>query len=123
MRLTLASPSLYRVGSFELDLQAGELHTNGFKIRLQEQPLEILAMLVDRPGEMVTREELRLKLWPADTFVDFEHGLNRAINKLREALGDDAAKPRYIETLPRRGYRLIAPVENVGPAFTPGNGD
>ena len=123
MRLTLASPSLYRVGSFELDLQAGELHTNGFKIRLQEQPLEILAMLVDRPGEMVTREELRLKLWPADTFVDFEHGLNRAINKLREALGDDAAKPRYIETLPRRGYRLIAPVENVGPAYTPGNGD
>jgi len=112
MRLTPASSAQVRVGSFELDLQAGELHTKGFKVRLQDQPLEVLAMLVDHAGEVVTREELRLKLWPADTFVDFEHGLNRAINKLREALGDDAAKPRYIETLPRRGYRLIAQVES-----------
>lgn len=107
MKPTPASSPQVRIGSFELDLQAGELYTNGTKTRLQDQPLEILAMLVDRPGEVLSREELRLKLWPADTFVDFEHGLNRAINKLREALGDDAAKPRYIGTLPRHGYRLI----------------
>jgi len=121
MNLNLATPAHIRIGSYELDLQAGELHKRGFKVRLQEQPFEILAMLVDRPGEVVTREELRRKLWPADTYVDFEHGLNRAINKLRQALGDDPGKPRYIETLPRRGYRLIAPVGTVSPVSPPAN--
>jgi DNA-binding winged helix-turn-helix (wHTH) protein len=116
----VANPQV-RIGIFELDLQAGELHTNGLKIRLQDQPLKILTMLVDRSGEVLSREELRLKLWPADTFVDFEHGLNRAINKLRKSLGDDADKPRYVETLPRRGYRLIAPVVTVAPLSPPAN--
>jgi len=102
-----------RIGSFKLDIEAGELRSNGLKIRVQEQPREVLAMLLDRPGEVVTREQLRRRLWPDHTFVDFEHGLNKAISKLREALGDDADKPRYIETLPRRGYRLIAPVQFV----------
>ena len=111
MKLNPSTTTQVRIGAFELDLQAGELLTNGSKVRLQEQPRLVLAMLVDRPGQVVTREELRRKLWPAEMFVDFEHGLNRAINKLREALGDDAGKPRYIETLPRRGYRLISPVE------------
>jgi len=114
MKPPTASPAQARIGSFHLDLQAGELHKNGLKVRLQEQPRQILAMLIDRPGEVVTREELKRRLWPADTFVDFEHGLNKAINRLREALGDKVSTPRYIETLPRRGYRLIAPVEPVG---------
>ncbi len=99
-----------RFGAFEVDLRAGELRRQGRKIKLQEQPLQVLAMLLQRPGEVVTREELRAKLWPADTFVDFDHGLNKAINKIREALGDSADNPRFIETLPRRGYRFIAPV-------------
>ena len=119
MTLKVATTAHIRIGSYELDLQAGELHKGGFRVRLQEQPFEILAIFVDRPGEVVTREELRHKLWPADTFVDFEHGLNKAINKLRQALGDDAGNPRYIETLPRRGYRLIAPVEAVAPVSPP----
>jgi len=121
VKLNPATAAHIRIGSYELDFQAGELHKDGFRIRLQEQPFEILAILADRPGEVVTREELRHKLWPADTYVDFEHGLNRAINKLRQALGDAAGKPRYIETLPRRGYRLIAPVEPVVPRPTPVN--
>ena len=121
MKRNSASSAQVRIGSFTLDFPSGELHKGGFKIRLQEQPFHILTMLVDRPGEVVTREELRRKLWPGDTFVDFEHGLNRAINKLRHALGDEAGKPRYIETLPRRGYRLIAPVETVAPVSTPAN--
>ncbi len=103
-----------RFGIFEVDLQAGELRKQGFKIKLQEQPFQVLVMLLERPGEVVTREELQTKLWPANTFVDFEPGLNRAINKLREALGDDADSPRFIETLPRRGYRFVAPVERAG---------
>ena len=102
-----------RFGIFEVDLQAGELRRQGSKIKLQEQPFQVLAMLLERPEEVVTREELQKKLWPADTFVDFERGLNRAINKLREALGDDADSPRFIETLPRRGYRFVAPVETA----------
>jgi Tol biopolymer transport system component/DNA-binding winged helix-turn-helix (wHTH) protein len=113
MKPNSSSPAQARIGSFALDIQAGELHKSGLKVRLQEQPRQVLAMLVDRPGEVVTREELRRRLWPVDTFVDFDHGLNKAINKLREALGDDADKPRYIETLPRRSYRLIAPVEPI----------
>jgi DNA-binding winged helix-turn-helix (wHTH) protein len=101
-----------RFGVFELDLRAGELRKNGRKLRLQEQPFQILALLLERAGDVVTREDLRQKLWPADTFVDFDHGLNTAINKLREALGDSASSPRFIETLARRGYRFIAPVQN-----------
>jgi TolB-like protein/Tfp pilus assembly protein PilF len=95
-------------GAFELDLRAGELRKQGVKIKLQEQPFQILAMLLEQPGQVVTREELRSKLWPADTFVDFDHSLNKAINKLREALGDSADSPRFIETLAKRGYRFLA---------------
>src|SRR2546427_6027438 len=90
-------------GSFEVDLASGELRRQGLKIRLQDQPLRLLALLMDRAGEVVTREELRDKLWPADTFVDFDHSLNTAVRKLREALGDSAETPRYVETLARRG--------------------
>ncbi|MGC1648347.1 MAG: winged helix-turn-helix domain-containing protein [Candidatus Sulfotelmatobacter sp.] len=97
-------------GTFEVDLRAGELRKGGVKIKLHGQPFEVLAMLLERPGEVVTREELQQRLWVSDTFVDFEHGLNKAINKLREALGDDADNPRYIETLPRRGYRFVGPI-------------
>jgi cholera toxin transcriptional activator len=100
-----------RFGVFELDLSAGELRKNGRKLRLQEQPLQVLALLLERAGTVVPREELRQKLWPADTFVDFDHSLNTAVNKLREALGDSATSPRYVETLARRGYRFIAPVQ------------
>jgi len=102
-----------RFGVFELDLSAGELRKNGVKLRLQEQPFQVLAMLLQRHGEVVTREDLRQKLWPADTFVDFDHGLNTAVNKLRESLGDSASRPQYIETLARRGYRFIAPLRST----------
>lgn len=101
---------IVRFGVFELDLNAGELRKNGAKLRLQGQPFQVLALLLDRPGEVVTRDELRQQLWPADTFVDFDHSLNTAINKVREALGDSASSPRYVETLARRGYRFIAPL-------------
>jgi TolB-like protein/Tfp pilus assembly protein PilF len=96
-----------RFGSFELDLRGGELRKEGVKIKLQEQPFQILAMLLASPGQVVTREELRRRLWPSDTFVDFDHSLNKAINKLREALGDSADSPRFIETLAKRGYRFM----------------
>ena len=105
--VTRANDGTLRFGSFEVDLRAGELRKGRLKIKLHGQPFAVLAMLLERPGQMVTRDELQQKLWAADTFVDFEHGLNKAINKLREALGDDADNPRYIETLPRRGYRFI----------------
>jgi len=104
-------PKLFRFGVFEVDLRAGVLRKSGLKIKLQGQPFQILEMLLDQPGEAVTREELRNSLWPADTFVDFDHSLNTAIKKLRQALGDDADNPHFIETLPRRGYRFIGPVE------------
>ncbi len=97
-------------GVFEADLRAGELRRNGSKVKLQEQPFQILAMLLERPGEIVTREELRARLWSADTFVDFDHGLNSAIRRLRDALGDSAENPSFVETMGRRGYRFIAPV-------------
>src|SRR5712671_5299665 len=100
-----------RFGPFEVDLHTHELWEHGTRIRLVGQPFEILALLLSKPGELVTREELRARLWPGDTFVDFNHGLNAAVNKLREALSDSADTPRYVETLPRRGYRFIAPVE------------
>jgi cholera toxin transcriptional activator len=102
-----------RFAVFEVDSAAGELRKNGNCIRLQEQPFQILVCLLDRAGEVVTREELREKLWPADTFVDFDHSLNTAIAKLREALGDSASNPRYVETLARRGYRFLAPVQRA----------
>jgi cholera toxin transcriptional activator len=102
---------IVRFGVFTADLAAGELRKNGVRVRLQEQPFQVLAFLVERAGEVVTREDLRQKLWPADTFVDFDHSLNTAVNKLREALGDSASSPRYVETLARRGYRFLAPVE------------
>jgi DNA-binding winged helix-turn-helix (wHTH) protein len=101
-------------GVFEYDRAAGELRKQGMKIKLQGQPSEILSLLLERPGEIVTREELQKKLWPADTFVDFEHSLNAAVKRLRDALDDSAEAPRYIETLSRRGYRFIAPVEGLG---------
>jgi DNA-binding winged helix-turn-helix (wHTH) protein len=104
-------PRIIRFGRFELDVPAGELCENGIKVKLQEQPLQVLCLLVEHPGEVVSREELRIKLWPADTFVDFDHGLNAAIRRLRDALGDSAEKPRFIETMARRGYRFIPPVE------------
>jgi DNA-binding winged helix-turn-helix (wHTH) protein len=100
-----------RFGVFELDLSAGELRKSGVKLRLQGQPFQVLALLLERAGDVVTREELQQKLWPSDTFVDFDHSLNTAINKVREALGDSASSPRYVETLARRGYRFIAPVQ------------
>src|SRR5271155_2152409 len=107
-------------GVFELDLRAGELRKYGLKVRVQEQPFQILAMLVEHPGEVVTREELQRNLWPADTFVDFDHGLNKAINKIREALGDSAESPRFIETVTRRGYRFLADVKIVDAAAARG---
>jgi TolB-like protein/DNA-binding winged helix-turn-helix (wHTH) protein len=109
---TLAAP-LLRFGTFELNLRAGELRKRGVKLRLQGQPLQILAILAKSPGDLVTREELRTRIWPADTFVDFDHSLHNAIRRIREVLGDSAEKPRYVETLPRRGYRFIAAVEEV----------
>src|SRR5688572_7281277 len=106
-----SSPQVVEFGDFALDLRAGELvRHGGDRVLLPDQPFRVLANLVRRPGELVTRDELRLELWSDDTFVDFEHGLNSTIKRLREALGDSAAAPRYIETLPRRGYRFIAPV-------------
>jgi DNA-binding winged helix-turn-helix (wHTH) protein/WD40 repeat protein len=103
-------------GVFEVDLQTGELRKSGSKIKLQEQPFQILALLLERPGKAITREELRQRLWPADTFVDFDHSLNSAVKKLRQALGDDSDNPRFVETLPRRGYRFIVPVKGEVPS-------
>ena len=114
---------LARFGLFELDLSAGELRKSGVKLRLQGQPFQVLALLLERAGEVVTREELQQKLWPSDTFVDFDHSLNTAINKVREALGDSASSPRYVETLARRGYRFIAPVQADASRETPSGGD
>jgi Tol biopolymer transport system component/DNA-binding winged helix-turn-helix (wHTH) protein len=104
------NPKCLRFGLFELDIQSRELRKSGVRIKLQEQPFQILAMLLERPGEIVTREELRKRLWPEDTFVDFDLSLNSAVKKLRQALGDDSENPRFIETLYRRGYRFIGPV-------------
>src|SRR5881396_1441366 len=98
-----------RFGVFEVDLRAGELTKRGLRIRLQEQPFQVLATLLEKPGELVTREELREKLW-GRTVVDFDHGLNKAINKIREALGDSAENPRFVETVARHGYRFLADV-------------
>jgi cholera toxin transcriptional activator len=108
-----------RFGVFEADLSAGELRKNGVKQRLTGQPFQVLTLLLERAGEVVTREELQQKLWPSDTFVDFDHSLNTAINKVREALGDSASSPRFVETLARRGYRFIAPVQDGSASIRP----
>jgi TolB-like protein/DNA-binding winged helix-turn-helix (wHTH) protein/Tfp pilus assembly protein PilF len=108
-----SSATVLRFGPIEVDLRAAELRRQGRKVKLQEQPLQVLAMLLERPGDVVTREELRQKLWPADTFVDFDHGLNSAVARLREALNDSADRPKYIETITRRGYRFIGQLDNA----------
>ena len=113
MEESTRSPRLVRFGAFEVDLRAGELRKNGLSLKVRGQPIEVLALLLEQPGEVVTREEIQKRLWPEDTFVDFDHSLNTAINKIREALGDSADNPRFVETLPRRGYRFIAPVETA----------
>jgi DNA-binding winged helix-turn-helix (wHTH) protein len=107
-------PGVIRFGVFEADLRAGELRKNGFRLKLQEQPFRILTMLLEQPGQVVTRDDLQRQLWVGNTFTDFDSGLNKAMNRLRDALADSAENPRFIETLPKRGYRFIAPVETVG---------
>src|SRR5207248_8671336 len=109
---------LLRFGAFDVDLRAGELRKAGLKVRLQEQPFQVLAFLLEHPGEVVTRDELRQRLWPADTFFDFGDGLNNAIKKLRDALGDSSDTPRFIETLPKHGYRFIPQVSGDEPTPT-----
>jgi Tol biopolymer transport system component/DNA-binding winged helix-turn-helix (wHTH) protein len=111
--------AIVRFGVFEADPEVGELRRNGLKLKLQDQPFRILLMLLENPGKIVMREEMRTRVWPEGTFVDFDHSLNASINKLREALGDTASNARFIETVPRRGYRFIAPVERSEPAATP----
>ena len=106
-------PVRVRLGPFELDLKAGELCRGKLKIILQEQPFQILGMLVERDGELVARDEIQKKLWPNDTVVEFDHSINAAIKKLRQALGDSADEPKYIETVARRGYRLLVRVERM----------
>ena len=101
----------FRFGVFELDIVARELRKSGIRLKLQDQPFQVLLIMLERPGELISRDELRQKLWKSDTFVDFDHSLNTVINKLRDALGDSASSPRYIETLAKRGYRFLAPVE------------
>ncbi len=109
------SQGIVRFGAFELDFRASELRKQGTKVKLQEQPFQILQVLLQRPGEIVTREELQQKIWPSDTFVDFDHGLYNAIKRLREALGDSAETPRFVETLSRRGYRFVGRIECDAP--------
>jgi TolB-like protein/DNA-binding winged helix-turn-helix (wHTH) protein len=104
---------VFRFGSFEADVQAGELRRDGAKVSLQEQPFQVLVALLERPGELVWREDLRQQVWPEDTFVEFDHALNTAVKKIRIALGDCANSPEYVETIPKRGYRFLAPVEVV----------
>src|ERR1700719_5216115 len=108
MQATSPPTNIFHFGIFQLDLKAGELHKAGVKVKLQDQPFRVLALLVDRAGQVVTREELRQKVWPSNVYVDFDQGLNNAIKKLREALGDSADSPRLIETVARHGYRFIA---------------
>src|SRR6266849_3212214 len=108
-------PARLRFGVFEVDLQSGELRKQGVKLKLQDQPFQILAALLERPGEIVTREDLRQRLGASDAFGDFDHLVNKAVNKIREVLGDSADSPRFVETLPRRGYRFLASVESIDP--------
>ena len=111
MTFVHSSRPAYRFGRFELDVRSRELRKDGVRLRLQDQPFEVLSMLLERPGEVLTRDELRQRLWPEGTFVDFEHGLNAAVKRLRGAIGDDADNPRFVETLHRRGYRFVGAVE------------
>jgi DNA-binding winged helix-turn-helix (wHTH) protein len=103
----------YRFGAFEADTATGELRRQGIRIKLNAQPFQVLLLLLDRPGQLLTREEISRELWPDGTFVDYEHGVNSAVNRIREALGDTAGNPRFVETLARRGYRFVAPVERI----------
>jgi DNA-binding winged helix-turn-helix (wHTH) protein len=119
MGLPQKNARVVRFGVFELDRSTGELRKSGARLRLQGQPFQVLVLLLERAGEVVTRDELQRQLWPSDTFVDFDHSLNTAINKVREALGDSASSPRYVETLARRGYRFVAPVQSDVPAENP----
>src|SRR3954471_24215781 len=112
MEHTIHSGSSVRFASFELDVRSRELRQGSSRIRLQDQPFEILRLMLERPGDIVTREEIARRLWPDGTFVDFEHSLNAAVKRLRAALGDDADNPKFVETLPRRGYRFIASLPN-----------
>jgi eukaryotic-like serine/threonine-protein kinase len=114
MATEVRSSGILRFGVFEVDLRSAELRKQGVRVKLQDQPFQVLRLLLQHPRELVTRDELRSQIWPADTFVDFDNSLNAAINKLREALGDSADSPRFIETLPRRGYRFIASDSDVG---------
>src|SRR5580704_1499650 len=109
----------YRFGAFEVDAATGELRRQGTRIKLNAQPFQVLLMLLERSGDLLTREEISRNLWPDGTFVDYEHGVNSAVNRIREALGDTAANPRFVETLARRGYRFVAPVERISPAEAP----
>jgi DNA-binding winged helix-turn-helix (wHTH) protein len=109
-----SSSRRYRFGAYEADAATGELRRQGLRIKLNAQPFQVLLMLIERPGQLLTREEISSELWPDGTFVDYEHGVNSAVNRIREALGDTAGNPRFIETLARRGYRFVAPVEPIG---------
>ena len=113
MDASRASAKVFRFGSFEASVHSGELRCEGMRIHLQGQPFLVLVLLLERAGELVTREELRDRVWPENTFVEFDYALNTAIKKIRSVLGDDANKPRYVETVPRRGYRFIAPVTHT----------
>jgi DNA-binding winged helix-turn-helix (wHTH) protein len=110
------APRTLRFGVFELNMRSGELWKQGRKVRLEGQPVQILLCLLENPGELVTRDELRQRLWPADTYGNFEDGLNAAVKRLRQALNDSAGNPRFVETLPQRGYRFLAPVQIVNTA-------
>jgi len=112
----METPNSLRFGTFELDVRSHELHDGSTRVRLQEQPFEILRLMLEHPGDVVTRDEFQRRLWPDGTFVDFEHSLNAAIKRLRAALGDDADQPKFVETVPRRGYRFIAATQDTGVA-------
>ena len=115
MQQTARCARIFRFGPFEFDPDNRELRKHGLKLRLVGQPMDVLTLLLERRGELVRREELQQRLWPSDTFVEFEHGVNAAVMRLREVLGDSADKPRYVETIPRQGYRFIAPLEVLEP--------
>jgi DNA-binding winged helix-turn-helix (wHTH) protein len=111
-----APPRRYRFGAFEADVSTGELRRQGIRLRLNAQPFQVLCLLLDRPGELLTRDEIARELWPDGVYVDADHGVHSAVNRIREALGDVASSPRFIETLARRGYRFVASVERIGPS-------
>lgn len=116
LRSDLRPAQRYRFGIFEVDAATGELRRQGMRVKLNAQPFQVLLMLLERPGQLITREEISQLLWPDGTFVDYDHGLNSAVNRIREALGDAAGSPRFVETLARRGYRFLAPVERIDPS-------